>query len=373
MKKVFKIAAALLSIATVYACLSFCFNHQFSRDEIRIKNFYREPKNTLDVVLLGGSTVQTDYSPALAWEEYGYTSYSLSVASVKTPELKPMLKEVRKRHKDALVLVDVGCVYYTEQADEITLRRLTDNMPFFSKARWEAIWELVPPQDRVYHYFPLSYYHNNWKRKEDLLDCLKYSLENLEIMFRRDRLTMRGITGIALQYPADIYVDYEGNTDTMPLHADSEEYLRDLLEYCKESGEDNIIFVRMPRYYNEARADEYLMINEAMRIVEEYGYPAMNYDGFISEIGLVADEDYYNQTHMNIYGQEKFTRYLGEYLSRNVLPDQIEHSERVAEAWDEEYRAYRKLYAIIESDMPEGKEDIYGYDTLKKRLKSAEQ
>lgn len=363
-KRFFKIAAAILSVAVVYGGLSFFLVYQSSRDDIRIRNFYREPKDSLNVVLIGGSTVQTDYSSALAWNEFGYTGYSMSVASVRTLELKPLLKEVRKRQKDALILVDLGCVYYEDQNDDITLRRLLDNMPFFNKTRFETINERIPRGERIYYYFPLATYHNNWKDKESLLTCINYSLENLDIIFNRDRLSMRGITGIARQYPAEIYVDYEGNTDSAPLYPDAEKYLRDFCEYCVENGENNILFVRMPRYYNEKRADEYLMINEAMNIVSEYGYTGINYDSFISEIGLITDEDFQDQTHMNIYGQEKFTKYLGQYLVDNYFINRVNHDDEVIKAWDEEYRIYQELYKIISDDMPLGKEETYDYTTL---------
>lgn len=367
MKKILKIAAALLSVVAVYACLSFFLVYQSSRDDIRIRNFYREPKDSLDVVLIGGSTVQTNYSPALAWNEFGYTGYSMSVASVRTLELKPLLKEVRRRQKDALILVDLGCVYYEDQNDDITFRRFLDNMPFLNKTRIETINERIPLKERLYYYFPLATYHNNWKNKESLLECVNYSLENLEIMFKQNRLSMRGITGISKQYPAEIYVDYEGNMDSASLYPDAEKYLREFCEYCVESGEKNILFVRMPRYYNKKRADEYFMINEAMNIVREYGYTGINYDSCISEIGLIAGEDFQDQTHMNIYGQEKFTKYLGEYLVNNYLTNLKNHDD-VAEAWDEEYRIYQEFYKIIISDISLGKEEIYDYTTLIDRV-----
>ena len=42
-----------------------------------IEGFYKEPKNTIDVMMIGASEVYADYSATEAWKNYGYTSYSL--------------------------------------------------------------------------------------------------------------------------------------------------------------------------------------------------------------------------------------------------------------------------------------------------------
>ena len=45
-----------------------------------IEGFYKEPKNTIDVMMIGASEVYADYSATEAWKNYGYTSYSLGVS-----------------------------------------------------------------------------------------------------------------------------------------------------------------------------------------------------------------------------------------------------------------------------------------------------
>ncbi len=42
-----------------------------------IEGFYKEPKNTIDVMMIGASEVYADYSATEAWKNYEYTSYSL--------------------------------------------------------------------------------------------------------------------------------------------------------------------------------------------------------------------------------------------------------------------------------------------------------
>lgn len=42
-----------------------------------IEGFYKEPKDSIDVMMIGASEVYADYSATEAWKNYGYTSYSL--------------------------------------------------------------------------------------------------------------------------------------------------------------------------------------------------------------------------------------------------------------------------------------------------------
>lgn len=50
-----------------------------------IEGFYKEPENTIDVMMIGASEVYADYSATEAWKNYGYTSYSLGVSSARQP------------------------------------------------------------------------------------------------------------------------------------------------------------------------------------------------------------------------------------------------------------------------------------------------
>ena len=66
----------------------------------------------------------------------------------------------------------------------------------------------------------------------------------------------------------------------------------------------------------------------------------------IEKIGLDLSRDFYDNEHLNIYGQEKLTSYLGSYLATEVLDTPIVQSEENAKHWAEcvstlpLYRAY---------------------------------
>ncbi len=43
--------------------------------------------------MIGSSEVYSDYSPAIAWENYGYTSYDLSMGAAPANLYKDMIKK----------------------------------------------------------------------------------------------------------------------------------------------------------------------------------------------------------------------------------------------------------------------------------------
>ena len=110
---------------------SFVLNRQASSNELRVRNFYREQANSLDVVLVGSSLFYNGYSAPLAWKEGGYTSYVLATSGVPMGVLKSMVKEVRRTQDPKAILIDLNSVIYDEKMEtrEGMIRYWIDNIP----------------------------------------------------------------------------------------------------------------------------------------------------------------------------------------------------------------------------------------------------
>ena len=77
-------------------------------DGIRIRGFYMEPKNSLDVVTLGASETYTSISPGLLWKDYGFTSYNYSIAGNPISLMKTQIKEVLKHQNPRIIVIEVN-------------------------------------------------------------------------------------------------------------------------------------------------------------------------------------------------------------------------------------------------------------------------
>ena len=82
----------LTIVSLIVLPLSICvFTQNYAdNDSQRLMGFYQEKENSLDVVYIGASDVYNAFSPALAYKEYGYTSYPYAFGSANLlPTLIP--------------------------------------------------------------------------------------------------------------------------------------------------------------------------------------------------------------------------------------------------------------------------------------------
>ena len=78
-RKVIRTGAFALVFVVLFSFVSTFFKMTDAVNIATIEGFYKEPKNTIDVMMIGASEVYADYSATEAWKNYGYTSYSLGV------------------------------------------------------------------------------------------------------------------------------------------------------------------------------------------------------------------------------------------------------------------------------------------------------
>ena len=71
------------------------------------------------------------YAPGLAWHEYGIKSMNLSIGGIPCSMYKSILKEIQKRQKPKLLIVNATSFYYGNWNldNEIYLRKWIDNIP----------------------------------------------------------------------------------------------------------------------------------------------------------------------------------------------------------------------------------------------------
>lgn len=303
-------------------------------DAVRVKGFYMEPENSLDMVTIGASETYTSIAPGILWKEYGFTSYNYSIAGCPVSMVKSQVKEVLAHQKPKVLVIEVnGAVPENGayQTQDKRLRKYIDNMPW-SENKIETIKEVVPEEEQESYFFPFLKYHSNWKN-------LKICGANLYLqakMILNGGSRLKGFQTVSQK--AEIkkeLVDITNDHSTAPLAKEAEYYLRDLLQYLKDEKIDNVIFVRIPHRVTEKTYGDYQRSNRAGEIVKEYGFPYVNFELEKEAIKLDMAEDFYNDSHMNLYGQEKFTRYLGEYLVKHYELKNCAHSEEITKAWNE--------------------------------------
>ena len=215
-------------------------------------------------------------------------------------------------------------------------RGVTDNMKY-SVNRIQAINALVSDKSERYtYYFDIFKYHSNWKTMvmPSQLACWNYEkphpLKGLEIK-----------TGVG---PA-AQEDLSGVVGTKEPAREQLDALSDLLDWIRQSGKD-ALFMISPYVMEE---DARLQYNYLIDAIEAEGYPVLDFNAHIGEIGLDFATDFYDYgSHVNALGERKCTEFLGKYLAEHYdLPDR--RGQEGYESWDDAWALYQKEQAEAEA------------------------
>lgn len=294
--------------------------------------FYAEPKDTIDVVMIGSSPVYPFYAAPKLWGEYGFTMYPIS-SNVQRPKAAVYLvEEALKTQSPELFVFELRMYAYEEgtMADNMAYARgVTDNLKY-SWNRIRLINSLVPEvSERYTYYFDIFKYHSNWKT---------LILPDQYTAFRYERL--HPLKGYVMSDKV-VYgegADYSAVTEQTVIPAEQEESLRTLLAYLQERNL-NALFIVSPMDLDE---DMQKKFNYMENIITSYGYDYLNFNNHYDELDIDFATDYYDGgSHVNASGSEKCTAFLGNYLTEHYALTDRRGDDRYS-TWDEAYAYWQE-------------------------------
>jgi hypothetical protein len=370
--RVVKLLSLFLAIALTAGVLQEFVLCHADHNRQRVKGFFNEAENSLDVVLMGASEVYSDFAPGYAYKQDGITSYLFATQSNSILNYKSQLKNILSRQSPDVIVIELNGALYGDESEatkEANLHNYSDNIPLdAAKAEW-----LSQPQidNKAEYLFPLIKYHGVWS---DFPKDWKYQ----QTIFG-DRLRgynyLKGIlneTGIFRNTQRSM-------NDMLPMSKDSKEPLttieesglRDLLEYCRSENLKNVVFARFPHIVVRRTFSRFARSNTVADIVREYGFDYLNLELNFADTGLDEEKDFYNLDHLNIYGQKKFTAYLTDTLKKSYSLSPEKLNDNLKDEWKEcsdYYDAYFKYSEslIKKGDKRELSEDCELIDELNK-------
>ena len=164
-KKIIKIVMFLF----VFCILFYYVSNVLWINKQPIAYFYKEPKDSLDVVYVGASNVYQQFNAPLAYYLYGYTTGILSSSEQPFPTIEYLIKESEKYQSPELYVIDITRVIDDlGNLKEGAIRKTTDFMKF-SKNRIDAINKLLKnigtkKSEYINYYFSFFMYHNSFSR-----------------------------------------------------------------------------------------------------------------------------------------------------------------------------------------------------------------
>lgn len=261
-----------------------------------------ERKEGIDVIVLGDSESYTSVSPMQLWKEQGLSSYVCGQPGQKIQETYFMLKTALQSQSPKVVLMETNLMF----RDPGPVKNIQSS--FAETAR--------------YH-FPLLRFHNLWK-----------------LMFDGKKPGEAVYKGFSIRSSVDPFDsgDYMKETEEvqeMPQAVTF--YMEEIMELCRRSGA-KLLLVSAPSPKNYS----YRKHNAIENYAKEKGLTYVDLNLKIKELGITWQKDSYDKgDHLNLYGAQKVTRWLGTYLKQNYeLPDH--RNDPAYEDWNELSKKYEE-------------------------------
>ncbi len=300
----------------------------------RFAGFYAKRRDTIDVLMIGSSTVGTSFSAPYMWGRYGFTSYPLSTNSLRPKAIKYLIEEGLKYQSPELIVIEMRTFIADDDdmaADEGHIRETVDNMRY-SLNRIRAINALTEEfDDKLPFYFDIMKYHPNWGILLEPNEWKKYDYS----VYSKDK-------GFSVLAHTEGYRDSTPQVyteDRIPIPRDQEQVLKELISYLKEN-QLQTLFVVSPRAQTE---DYEEMMNYAGDIVREAGYDFIDLNYMYDRMGFDYRHDFDDGAHTNIWGAVKCSDALGEYIKDNYSVT-YDHDKRVIKQWDDAYDHFIDIY-----------------------------
>lgn len=297
----------------------------------RITGIYAEEENTLDVVGIGSSSLFSYISSPVLWEEYNLTSYMRATPGQTDYIAEELMNDVLRTQSPDLFVIEVRKMFVKEEFDvpESGFKMVTDNMDY-TWNRVKMINKIIPDwSDRVEYYFDIIRYHNNWE---------SFTTERLAYIDNQEPHAQKGVVNMSRTVKVKKpNFNSKEITETLPIEENSEKFLRSLLEKCKEENIE-VLFIATPWKTNKKVQKR---SNYIAKIIEEYGFNYVDCNLYVDEMGIDFDRDFCDPKHTNMWGAEKVTKFIGNYIMENYDLD-AEHDEELVTEWDEVAAENRK-------------------------------
>ncbi|MCE5187794.1 MAG: hypothetical protein LLF75_01210 [Eubacteriales bacterium] len=344
----------ILSRCLVFTLIFLCFFFAISylvrpldSEEMNFKSFYAEEKNSLDVIYIGGSVCIVGWVPYKAWSDQGIPSYAFGESSLYSCNVLPLVKEALKYQSPELLIFDLRPFEYTGAERKIEKSRflaLASSMPVTSLNRLKILQngykysvDITKADTKLSFYIDLIRYHDQWKKLNHL--SFKYAIPGLY------STKNKGFLFVSL-YEALELNDNSSIIEEKPCPALAEENLNELISYLKEIGQDALFVVAPYQELTEQRKQ----YNYLERIITDNGFRYLNANDYYSEMGIDGKLDFYNNDHTNIFGAEKYTEFLAQYISDFYNLNDRRGDEKYIK-WEEWYGNWTEQSGYTKNDI----------------------
>ncbi len=309
-KSAARIICFLLILVFCLGYMNSVFKFKYGDGIYDVTKFYELDDNTVDVLFLGSSHAFENFNTGTLWDEYGMSSYVLAGSVQPMWNTYYYLKEALKTQRPGLIVLEGYCTILSMEFIDDS-RIIKNNYGLhWSKDKIESL-KISSPQERWREFF-LEYtqYHTRYNELtgEDFLKDQGNPLYT----------AWKGF-GCNMDTKPFKQIDVSNVADRAPLFDKTEKYYRATIELALEN---NIPVIVVISPYAGIKVQDQQMFNTANDIAEEYNIPFLNCNLISNDIGIDWAVDAADPDHLNYRGNQKFSKYIGQYLVDNYeIPD----------------------------------------------------
>lgn len=331
-KNILKMVSTALIFVIIFGILTAVFepkwNYYGNQTQTRVQAFYRQEKNTHDVIYLGSSFSYCGISPLKIWEEQGISGYVFSNPAQKAWISAYYLEEALKYQTPKVVIYEAGAILDEEETDEGHNRKNIDYLRW-SPTKLKAIMTICKNagESKKEYLFPLLRFHSRWSDLDQTDFHLAWD-SSYYLMGTALKLTTRPAKDKDIaRYEAWKMGEAENpKTEVGPKCTDAVLKMKKL---CDEKG-IRFQLVRMPSMQWSPEDGE-----TVQKFADENKIPFLDMNLHQDEIGVNWKTDTHDKgMHLNILGCNKASSFLGKYL-KDHYEFETNMSDENRKFWDE--------------------------------------
>ena len=334
-RKVLAFAVSIAVLVALLACLQRLLTPKYMSDvyEGRLIGEYYSEQKSHDVIFIGDCEVYENISPMALWDSYGVTSYIRGSPQQLVWQSYYLLEETLKYEKPKVVVLSVLDMKYDVPQNEAYNRLTLDGMRLSIPKINSVMASMTGGEDWITYILPLLRYHDRWR---------ELTGDDIRYFFSGENVSFNGFMMRCDVKPAS-FIPTGQKLPDYRFGAGSYEYLDKITALCAANAIELVLLKApslYPYWYDEWDA-------QMVQYANEHNISYINTLELADVIGLDFETDTYDAgLHLNLYGAEKLTIYLGDYLREGFgLPDR-RNDASLSALWDRKRTAY---YAMIDA------------------------
>jgi hypothetical protein len=344
-----KLAIRCIVFAVIVGVLIFALNAVYTvtkteyigawGDSSIVAGFYNEPKNSIDVLMFGTSTMSNAVQPAVLWNEQGFTSYNLSTERQYALSAYYMLLEALKYQQPKVVVLNARWLVAPPggnskvpeiDRDKAALHLALDYMKL-SDVKIAAALDIglnSVSQSPADYILPLYTYHS----RDDI------TKEDFDLSFVSQRHPLKGSCIHLNANSITLGENMAKPGKASQVSGINPDYVGRIIDLCKSKGIE-VLLLQVP--ISEWTRTHHETVRQ---YAQDMGvdFLDMNTAEVLDALQLDTDKDYLDIRHAAISGASKISRYLASYLAENYALGR-EYPREVAASFDDSSELYMSL------------------------------